>query len=459
MTQVLLSSIKLNDLISNDEPLWLKSLRERAFEYYNRLPHEVSALYNKYTITPSLNTNTIFFDIERDKQSYIINRYNDNNINILSLNNKIYKINISHTLKEKGIIIKSIDHALRDHEGLLKSIINNIDPSEDKFLALEQALFNSGIFIYVPKNVELSEPIRIIHEQNTNGSSSILRNIFYLEESSSITIIHELYSDYLGKEQQALFELNELYLAKNANLNHITLQTMKNCAHISNIRSYLYRDAMLRSYLGTFGGSLSRYKIDNMLNEEGASVEHLESIFGSNEQTFDITTNLLHNSPNTRGKVIAKSVAKDRARVLFKGMIKIGKEANNSESYLAGHAILLNRGAKADSIPSLEIENKEVKATHSASVAQLDDEQIFYLLTRGFDINNTKKMIILGFIDPLLRELEPDIRAWVKYIIDNKWNGKPFAITNDRVLSELVEIEKEYKSIERDLFEKHYKYR
>jgi Fe-S cluster assembly protein SufB/Fe-S cluster assembly protein SufD len=459
MTQILLSAIRIEDLINSNEPLWLQNLRENAFKCYNLLPHEVSTLYNKYTVTPTLDTNAISIDIDHDKSTNLSNKFNENNINIINLSDKIYRINISNQLIEKGVIIKSIIDAIREHEELLKHIINKIDLNEDKFLALEQALFNSGIFIYIPKNLELNEPIRIIHEQNTNGSSSVLRNIFYLEESSSATIIHELYSNYHGKElKQVLFELNELYLANNARLNHIILQTMSNCAHIANTKAYLYKDAKLNSYLGSFGGSLSRYKIDNILNDEGANVEHTETIFGSNDQRFDITTNLLHNSPNTKGKVIAKNIVRDKAIALFKGMIKIGKSASNSESYLAGHAIILNKGAKADAIPSLEIENKEVKATHSASVAQLDEEQLFYLTARGFNINEAKKMIILGFIDPLLRQLEPELRAWIKHIVDNKWNGKSLAIT-DSILNELIEIEREYKNIERDLFEKHYKYR
>ncbi len=204
---------------------------------------------------------------------------------------------------------------------------------------------------------------------------------------------------------------------------------------------------------------MSRYKIDNMLEGKGANVEHTETIFGSNSQVFDITSNLLHKSSNTRGRIVSKSIVRDKARSLFKGMIKIDKQASNSESYLAGHAIILNKGAKADSIPSLEIENNEVKATHSASVAQIDEEQLFYLTARGFSKEEAKRFIVLGFVEPLLRRLSPEARAWTKYLIDSKWNSKPLIIKMNDAMKDLIEVEREGKRIESDLFEKHYKYR
>ncbi|GIU71151.1 MAG: hypothetical protein KatS3mg003_0630 [Candidatus Nitrosocaldaceae archaeon] len=463
MTQILLSSLKRDDLATliNNDPSWLKGIRGRAFEYYQLLPNEVSSLYNKYTSATELKQDSIFFDLElKEPSQSVLERFEEvQGASILSVNNNIYDIKVPKELKDKGVIIEKVTDALNKHEQL-KSIINKIDPLEDKFLALEHALFNSGIFIYIPKNIELEEPITIIHEQSRDGASSIIRNIFYLDNSSRASVVHELYSDYDGDKQQVLFELNESYLASNAEFNHIILQAMnEKSAHVANIKAYVNRDARLNSYLGGFGSLLSRYKIDNSLEEEGASIEHMETVFGSNNQIFDVTSNLLHKSPSTRGRVIAKNVVRDKARSLFKGMIRIEKDAKNSESYLAGHAIILNKGAKADSIPSLEIENNEVKATHSASVAQIDEEQIFYLMARGFSKEDAKRMIVLGFVEPLLRRLSPEARAWTKYLIESKWYGRPLIIRSDEIMEEFLEVERESKRIETDLFEKHYKYR
>jgi len=144
---------------------------------------------------------------------------------------------------------------------------------------------------------------------------------------------------------------------------------------------------------------------------------------------------------------------------LFKGMIKIGKDAKASESYLAGHAILLDKDAKSDAIPGLEIETNEVRATHSASVAQLDEAQIFYLMCRGLDRDSAKREIVSGFLEPLSRRMGPTIRAWINYLLENKWSGKPLILKAGDALEQMLEVERSRYRESQDLFEKHYKYR
>jgi Fe-S cluster assembly protein SufB/Fe-S cluster assembly protein SufD len=253
--------------------------------------------------------------------------------------------------------------------------------------------------------------------------------------------------------------LLETYLGSNAEVEMITLQAMGNeSVHFSNRKAFLERDARIKWYLGAFGTSLSRYKVDSVLRGEGASAEHIEIIVGNKNQAFDVTANTIHLGPNSKGRVLAKSVLKDTAKSVFKGMIRIGKNAKASESYLAGHAILLDKGAKSDSIPGLEIETNEVKATHSASVAQMDEEQMFYLMSRGYSKEGARKVIIDGFLEPLVRRMNPRVRAWVNYIIDSKWQGKPLLLKTDEVLREMIEVE-EANPADTDIFERHYKYR
>ena len=137
-------------------------------------------------------------------------------------------------------------------------------------------------------------------------------------------------------------------------------------------------------YLGMFGTQLSRYKIDSIMKGPGSSAEDVEIIFGIGNNHLMLLLIFIHLVIIQEEACMVKSVMKDTSKSLFKGMIKIGKEAKATESYLAGHAILLDKGAKSDAIPGLEIETNEVKATHSASVAQIDEMQIFYLMSRGF---------------------------------------------------------------------------
>jgi Fe-S cluster assembly protein SufB/Fe-S cluster assembly protein SufD len=467
MENLALSSIKDDYVraISKGEPAWLASMRERSFSYYQNLPVEVSPLYNKYSGVNVLKPESVYLSPDhKGRQPFpeLKHRIEEikSGIGALQVGSSLHSIYLPDDSSKKGVIVESITDALKNHEGMLKKLVSNTDPTEDKFLALESSVFTSGVFVYIPRGLHLEKPITIINALADDGISTVARNIFFADANSSARIIQELYSPSTnGKVQQAFFEFMETHVSSNAELETVTLQAMDSASvHFSNRKSFLERDARMNSYIGMFGTSLSRYKVDNILKGEGASVEHMEIILGNNNQAFDATANVIHLGPNTRGRILAKSMLKDTAKSLFKGMIKIGKNAKASESYLAGHAILLDKGAKSDAIPGLEIETNEVKATHSASVAQIDEEQIFYLMSRGFGRNGAKRAIVDGFLEPLARRMSPEVRAWISYLIDSKWQGRSLILRTDEVMREILEVE-EARRVDIDMFEKHYKYR
>jgi len=331
---------------------------------------------------------------------------------------------------------------------------------DDKFLALGASSFKTGLFVYVPKDTVMEEPIRMINSL-TGSDSAISRNLFVIEPNSVVTIMQEIYSNnnYDGP-QRSLFEFSECHVAPSSNLELITLQALgSNTANFSNRKAFIKNDGKISWYLGLFGSDLSRYKTDSYMNGQGASSEDVGIIFGAANQSFDISSNLIHLARNSRGRTLFKGVMKDSSKSLFKGMIKIGKDAKSSESYLAGHSILLDKGAKSDAIPGLEIETNEVKATHSASVSQIDESQIFYLMSRGLSLEGAKREIVNGFLEPLSRKMGPVIRAYVNYLIENKWQGKSLMLRTDEAMEQILEIEKSRYRETEDIFEKHYKYR
>jgi len=158
------------------------------------------------------------------------------------------------------------------------------------------------------------------------------------------------------------------------------------------------------------------------------------------------------------GLGVEKSILKDTSKSLFKGMIRINEQAAHSNSFLSGRSILLSKGAKSDSIPGLEILTNDVKATHSASVAQMDDEQIFYLGTRCLSYSEAERIIVEGFLEPLSRTMSHQVRAWISNIIESKWANKELTINMDEHLKAIVEVE-ETRYNENEEVEQHYKYR
>ncbi|MGH9996513.1 MAG: SufD family Fe-S cluster assembly protein, partial [Nitrososphaeraceae archaeon] len=336
----------------NSEPEWLMEIRNNAFSNYSSLPHEVSPLYKKYSDANLLYPDRVYlsqgtktYEAEGDLKERI--RELDKDTSILKIGSSIVHSKVSDKLLKQGVVISDLKNAIKDHGSIIKDRmhLSQLDYSEDKFLALELSCFDSGIFVYIPKNIIIDEPIRIIDVLAPDGTSSITRNIVIAESNSKASIVQELYSNKQSddKIQQSLFELLECYVGANAVLDFVTLQAMneKNSVNFSNRKAFIEKDAKMSWYMGLFGGQLSRYKIDNIMKGEGASAEDVEIIFGINDQSFDVTSNLIHNGPNTRGRVLSKSVMKDNSKSLFKGMIKIDKNGKSAESFLAGHAILL----------------------------------------------------------------------------------------------------------------------
>ena len=187
-------------------------------------------------------------------------------------------------------------------------------------------------------------------------------------------------------------------------------------------------------------------------------IKDIELVFGENKQNFDIVSDLSHQSSDTKGTALTKGVFRDDSSSIFKGMIKIDEGAKNSESYLAEHSLLLGKGARANAVPGLEIKTNDVKATHSASVAQIDAEQLFYLNTRCLSYAEAERTIIEGFLEPLSRKMSFQVRAWIAYLIESKWENKELSINTDEELAKFVEIE-ETRYNENAEIEQHYKYR
>ena len=466
MSSFVLSKLGQNhiDEISdaNNEPSWLKEYRKNSFAIYQQLPPEVSPLYNKYSDANKMNPDEVTFSLSSDSTvpDFVKDRMTElaDNPHVVQIGTNIHKINLPLELKSKGLVICSIQDAIKDHPDKIKKSLESTDPKTDKYTALNNAFFNSGIFIYVPKNMILEKTIHLISSLSMDQTSTISRNVVIGEESSKASVVQELYAPKSPK-QQAYLELLNVHVNQNTELDLITLQAMdQNAVNFSTRKAEILRDGRMNWYLGLFGSLLSRYKIDNYLYGIGANANDTEVVFGNKNQSFDITSNLIHIAESTTGRVLEKSVLKDTAKSLFKGMIRIEKEAHHTESYLAGHSILLDKGAKSDSIPGLEIFTNDVKATHAASVAQIDEEQLFYLGTRCLSKSDAQKIIVEGFLEPLSRKMSYQIRAWITYLIDSKWLGRELSIKSDDQLKELLEVE-ETRYRETDIFGSHYKYR
>ena len=466
MSQELLSKLDVNHIekisSSLNEPDWLKEYRKNSLSIYDELPIELSPLYNKYTDAKKMDPEKVSLSTTTAETvpKFLEKRLTEleNEICIIQIGTNIHKINLPDELKSKGLVISSISDAIQNNSDLVKKSLEASNSKDDKFTALNNAAFNSGIFIHIPRNLVIEKPIHFLTCLSDDGHSTISRNIIFADESSKATIVQELYSPQI-ETQQAYLELLNTNLAANSQLDITTLQMMdQHAVTFSTRHTNVAQDARINWYSGLFGSTLSRYKTEYFLNGTGASSNDSEVIFGNNEQSFDIQTNVTHESPSTEGRVVEKSILRNKSKSLFKGMIRIQKNATKSNSFLSGRSILLDKDAKSDSIPGLEIFTNDVKATHSASVAQIDEEQIFYLKTRCLTHEEAERTIIEGFLEPLSRKMSFQVRAWIAYLIESKWDNKELTINTDKELAKFVEIEETRYNEDAEI-EQHYKYR
>lgn len=466
MSQVALSSLDEDHIRaiskSQNEPEWLSKYRMDSLSIYGSLPLETSPLYTKYTDAKKMDPGRVSLSVASDAEPppFLAARLDElaNQNRIVQVGTRISDINIDAESADAGLVVSSISDALQAHPDLVKRALEKTDPHHDKFTALNNAAFNSGIFMYVPPGLQIARPIHMVSSLPQDGTSTVSRNIIFADEGSRSSIVQEMYSPPAAA-QQAYLELLNVSVGRGARLDGTSLQLLdESSIMFSTRRSEIDSDGTLNWYLGLFGSSLSRLRTDYHLVGSGASSNDSEVVFGSGQQSFDLQTNVNHKSPFTEGRVTEKSILRDKSKSLFKGMIRIHENASKSNSYLSGRSILLDPDAKSDAIPGLEIFTNDVKATHSASVAQIDEEQIFYLGTRCLSRSEAERTIVEGFLEPLSRKMSIQVRAWIAYLIESKWEGRKLSINNDEELRKFTEVE-QTRYNENAEIEQHYKYR
>jgi len=453
---------------SRQEPAWLREFRIKSLNLFRKLPAELSDLYTKYVDLTGVDFESVSLAASEPSKLQIENVMgkleSHRAITIFQIESKTFPADLPEALRKEGIVFTDIGTAIRDEPDLFRRYFLEkvILPEDDKFAALNNALFTSGFYLHVPKGIEVTVPFRVVTILDSEGHGLFAQNLVMADTRSKFTILEELYSTRsTGQSRKSTYSgLSEVYLHEGAEVTYGSINNLSQNVNIfSNKKSMGERDSKIVWSTGLLGGAYTRSRLESVMKESGASSENVEVVFGAGTQRFDTVSNITHSGPNTSGHAISKGVVKDKAKAIFKGMIRIEESAKNSRAYLAEHAMILSKDALADAIPGLEIETNEVKATHSASVAQINEEEIFYLMARGLSEDEAKKLIIVGFFEPLVERIPvPEVARRIRRIIDLKWSGiYDFASTLTVPAFDDEYYEEGQKT--RDIFEGHYKYR
>jgi FeS assembly protein SufD len=448
------------------EPGWLTELRLRAFHEFSSLPVEINPLYTKYShisefdgsrfnlppSKPQIDLRSFFSDYLTGRESNIILQGNETEIHS----------ELDESLASKGVRLMKIHDAIASDEGEIKRLFAErlVKSESDKYAAFVNAFFNSGTFVSVPDDVSVDLPLRKMLLTDNPTGSMIDQTFILLGKHSKLVFLEELYSKP-GGAAPLVASNSEIRAGPGSSLDFSSIQLLHaGAVYLSNRAIDVREDAKATMSALALGSQVSRSRLNFFLNGRGATAEGFEIFFTDAKQRYDFESNLLQNSPDTSASTQARGVLKGESRSLFKGMIRIAATAKNSRAYLAHHAMLLEKAAKSDAIPGLEILTNEVKATHSASVAQIDEEQLFYLMARGLPMDEARRMVVLGFFEPVLARIPVETtREGARFMIEGKWLGEKRRMVDREALIALTgETVPEARQTE-DIFERHYKYR
>lgn len=313
---------------------------------------------------------------------------------------------LSSNLAEKGVILADINEALEKCPAARKYFFKNKKTSADKFVALSSAYPNSGVFLYVPKDVEIECPI--MANFYSEGKSSILCNLIVLEPNSRVDFVEE-YSNSESAHEQLNVCTTEVFANEGSKINffHLNSWTEK-VNNITNIFGAAGRNAAITWAFGCFGGKLNRVKIDTTLAGNGSRCCSAGAFIGRGTEHVDITTNIYHNAENTKNETLVRGVLSDKSSSVYRGLIRIKKNAQKSDSYIANHVLKLGDKTLANCIPSLKIDANDVRAGHGVTVGGADEGQLFYMAARGLAREPAEKLIAEGFFEPVIKMIHKE---------------------------------------------------
>ncbi len=310
-------------------------------------------------------------------------------------------------LVEQGIIFCDLRTAEKQYPQILEKILGKVvPPDEGKFSALVGALATDGVLVYIPRNVQLEQPLHSILWGPGINLAYLSHLLVYVEEGSQLTYVHEAASQTEAAGQAMHAGIVEIYVGPGANLRFVELQSWgEHVWNFSHERVHVDRDGQLDWIFGAIGSHLTKNFSEIDLIGRGSSGRMSGFYFTDGVQHLDHDTQQNHLAPNTTSDLLFKGALRDQSRSVWQGMIYVAPGAQHADGYQANRNLVLSREARADSIPGLEILADDVRCTHGATVGKIDADQVFYSRSRGIPYAEAERLIVEGFFEPIMQRI------------------------------------------------------
>src|ERR1700704_2267495 len=333
---------------------------------------------------------------------------------------------ISEQLKKRGVIFQPLERAMVEHADLFRKYFMS-QPAvlgSAKYAALHKALVSSGTFLFVPRGVEIELPIEIFHWLRHDNMSIFPHLLLVTDELAKVTVI-EHFRSCDQKAPGFACGVNDLISGPGAKITYVCAQTWgENVRALQMNTTTVDHDASAMSLNLHLGARYSRFESLSRLIGEGARSDLLAVAVAKGEQEFDARTLQDHVSPHTASDLLYKNALDDRARCTFGGLIRVEPHAHFTDAYQKVRNLLLSDDAEANSMPGLEILADNVRCTHGATSGQVDEDELFYLRTRGIPVPVAQRLIVTGFLDEVVQRLDqPAIAAHLHRLIEEKFAG------------------------------------
>lgn len=332
--------------------------------------------------------------------------------------------NMLKEVEEKGIIFMDTDSALKKYPELFKEYFAKLVPmSDNKFAALNTAVWSGGTFIYIPKNVKLDMPLQAYFRINTKDMGQFERTLIIVDEGADVHYLEGCTApNYSSDSLHAA--VVEIYIKDNAHCRYTTIQNWSNNVYnLVTKRAKVEANGHMEWIDGNLGSGITMKYPCCILNGDSAKGTCISVAFAKDQQILDAGAKMIHLAPHTSSKIISKSIGHNGGEVSYRGIVKHAKNAINAKSSIECDTILMDDKSKSDTIPINIIDNDTSSIAHEATVSKINDEQLFYLMSRGLSEEQATQMIIMGFIDEFSKELPMEYAMELNQLINLEMEG------------------------------------
>ncbi|WP_217594074.1 Fe-S cluster assembly protein SufD [Cohnella sp. GbtcB17] len=341
---------------------------------------------------------------------------------IVQHNSSVVYTHLSDELKAKGVVLASLEEAARSHEDLVrKHLMTAYTPDEHKLAALHAALWNGGVFLYVPRGVELEEPVQALLFADDAEATFVPHVLIVAEANSRVTVVENA-ATAVGEAAIVLNGAVEVFAKAGSHVRYAAVHSLeKGAVDVSYRRAVLEQDARIEWIVGELqdGHILSDTK--SILKGNGSVSDAKIITVGSGKQRMSLTTGAVHFGLSTESDMITRAVMKEEGTAVINGVTKIEKGATRANGQQTEKVLMLSPKARGDANPILLIDEDDVKAGHAASVGQVNAEQVHYLMSRGISKTEAERLIIYGFLDPVVSEIPLEsVREQLQRILERK---------------------------------------